>query len=63
VPWPALAGYGAGYGLGDWFEKLREKFGLKEDLTLFAAIVVVAGAAFLVMTWSRERRAARQATS
>jgi membrane protein DedA with SNARE-associated domain len=63
VPWPVLAGYGAGYGLGDWFEKLREKFGLKEDLVLFAAIVVVAGAAFLVMTWSRERRAARQAAS
>jgi len=62
VPWPVLAGYGAGYGLGDWFEKLREKFGLKEDLALFAAIVVLAGAAFLVMTWSRERRAARQAT-
>lgn len=63
VPWPVLAGYGAGYGLGDWFEKLREKFGLKEDLALFAAIVVMAGVAFLVMAWSRERRAARQATS
>ena len=63
VPWPVLAGYGAGYGLGDWFEKLREKLGLKEDLALFAAIVVVAGVAFLVMTWSRGHRAARQATS
>ena len=63
VPWPVLAGYGAGYGLGDWIEKLREKLGLKEDLALFATIVVLAGAAFVVMTWSRDRRAARQATS
>ncbi len=62
VPWPVLAGYGAGYGLGDWLEKLREKVGLKEDLALFAAIGVLAGVAFLVMAWSRERRATRQAT-
>jgi membrane protein DedA with SNARE-associated domain len=63
VPWPVLAGYGAGYGLGGWIEKLRDKFGLKEDLTLFAAIVVGAGAAFLVMSWRRARRAASPAST
>lgn len=63
VPWPVLAGYGAGYGLGDWIERLRGKLGLKEDLALFAAIVAVAGAAFFVMSWRRKRRAARPATS
>jgi len=63
VPWPVLAGYGMGYGLGDWFERLRGKFGLKEDLALFAAILAVAGLAFIAMAWSRERRAARRAAS
>jgi hypothetical protein len=46
VPLPVLAGYGAGYGLGHWIEKLRGKLGLKEDLALFAVIVVVAGLVF-----------------
>jgi len=63
VPWPVLAGYGVGYGLGGWIEKLREKFGLKEDLALFAAILAVAGAAFIVMAWNRARQATRQAVS
>jgi membrane protein DedA with SNARE-associated domain len=63
VPWPVLAGYGVGYGLGGWIEKLREKFGLKEDLALFAAILAVAGAAFIVMAWTHARQAARQAVS
>jgi membrane protein DedA with SNARE-associated domain len=63
VPWPVLAGYGVGYGLGGRIEKLRERFGLKEDLALFAAILAVAGAAFIVMAWTRARQAARQAVS
>ena len=61
VPWPVLAGYGAGYGLGGWIEKLREKLGLKEDLALFAAILAVAGVVFVARAWTRDRRAARQA--
>ena len=60
VPLPVLAGYGVGYGLGGWVGKLREKFGLKEDLALFAAILALAGAAFIVMAWTRARRAGRQ---
>jgi hypothetical protein len=63
VPLPVLAGYGAGYGLGDWIEKLRGKLGLKEDLALFAVIVVVAGLVFLVKRWSRTRRASSAASS
>jgi membrane protein DedA with SNARE-associated domain len=63
VPWPVLAGYGVGYGLGGWVERLREKVGLKEDVALFAAILAVAGAAFIVMAWIHDRRAARQAVS
>src|SRR5437867_4470397 len=57
VPWPVLAGYGAGYGLGGWIAKLRGKLGLKEDLALFAVIIGVAGLVFLVKWWSRTRRA------
>lgn len=52
VPCPVLAGFGAGYGLGDWLERLRRSVGLKEDLALFAAILAVAGTVFIVMTWS-----------
>ena len=63
VPLPVLAGYGAGYGLGHWIEKLRGKLGLKEDLALFAVIVVVAGLVFLVKRWSRTRRASSPASS
>jgi membrane protein DedA with SNARE-associated domain len=59
VPWPVLAGYGVGYGLGDWVERLRRAAGLKEDPALFAAILAVAALAFIAMTWARDRRAAR----
>jgi len=61
VPWPVLVGYGVGYGLGDWIERLLERFGVKEDIALFAAILAVAGLAFIAMTWARDRRAARRA--
>ena len=58
VPWPVLAGYGVGYGLGDWLERLRRDTGLfKEDVALFATIVALAGAAFIAMTWVRSRQA------
>jgi membrane protein DedA with SNARE-associated domain len=57
VPWPVLAGYGVGYGLGDWIERLRRAMGLMEDLALFAAILGLAGAAFIVMTWTRRQKA------
>jgi membrane protein DedA with SNARE-associated domain len=57
VPWPVLAGYGVGYGLGDWIERLRRAMGLKEDLALFAAILALAVAAFIVMTWARRQKA------
>jgi membrane protein DedA with SNARE-associated domain len=60
VPWPVLAGYGVGYGVGDWLERLRRTSGLfKEDAALFAAILVVAVVAFIAMTWARNRRGAR----
>jgi len=61
VPWPVLAGYGVGYGLGDWIERLRRAAGLKEDAALFAAILAVAALAFIALTWARDRRAARLA--
>jgi membrane protein DedA with SNARE-associated domain len=62
VPWPVLAGYGVGYGLGDWIERLRRAAGLlKEDVALFAAILAVAALAFIAMAWARNRRAARPA--
>jgi membrane protein DedA with SNARE-associated domain len=60
VPWPVLAGYGAGYGLGDWLERRRRAWGpFKDDIALFAAILAVGLAAFIVMTWARDRRGAR----
>jgi membrane protein DedA with SNARE-associated domain len=60
VPWPVLAGYGIGYGLGDWLERRRHAWGLlKEDAALFAAVLAVAGVAFIVMTWAHDRRGAR----
>ena len=46
VPWPVLAGYGVGYGLGDWVERLRRAVGLEKDAALFAAILVVGTLAF-----------------
>ena len=61
VPWPVLAGYGVGYGLGDWVERLRRAVGLKENAALFAAILAVAALAFIATTWARGRRAARPA--
>jgi membrane protein DedA with SNARE-associated domain len=63
VPWPVLAGYGLGYGAGDWLERLRRSTGLfKEDAALFAAILAVAGVAFIAMTWARDRRVTPPAT-
>ena len=55
VPWPVLAGYGVGYGLGDWIERLRRAVGLKEDVALFAAILALAGMAFIAMTWAHRK--------
>jgi len=63
VPCPVLAGYGVGYGVGDWLERLRRATGLfEEDAALFAAILVLAGAAFIALAWARNRRSARPAT-
>jgi membrane protein DedA with SNARE-associated domain len=62
VPWPVLAGYGVGYGLGGWIERLRRAAGLKEDVALFAAILALAGAAFVTMAWARDRRPASSAS-
>ena len=60
VPCPVLVGYGVGYGLGDWLERRRHAWGLfKEDAALFAAILAVAGVAFIVITWAHDRRGAR----
>jgi len=56
-----LAGDGVGYGLGDRIERLRRAAGLREDAALFAAILAVAGVAFIAMTWARDRRAPRPA--
>jgi len=62
VPCPVLVGYGVGYGAGDWLERLRRATGLfKEDTALFAAILVLAGVALIVMAWARGRRAAGSA--
>jgi membrane protein DedA with SNARE-associated domain len=57
VPWPVLAGYGVGYGLGDWIERLRRSVGLKEDVALFAAILALAGVALIAMAWARRQEA------
>jgi membrane protein DedA with SNARE-associated domain len=62
VPWPVLAGYGVGYGLGDRLERLRRAVGLKEDLALFAAILVLAVVAYVARSRARDRRAARSAS-
>ncbi len=43
--------------LGDWIEQLRRALGLKEDAVLFAAILALAGVAFIVMAWTRRREA------
>ena len=62
VPWPVLAGYGVGYGLGERLERLRRATGvLKEDAALFAAILALAGLAFIAITWCRRGQAARPA--
>ena len=50
-----------GYGLGGWIERLRRAAGLKEDVALFAAILALAGVAFIATAWARDRRAARPA--
>jgi membrane protein DedA with SNARE-associated domain len=60
VPWPVLAGYGVGYGLGDWLERRRHAWGpFKDDIALFGAILAIGLAAFIVMRWARDRRGAR----
>ena len=62
VPWPVLAGYGVGYGVGDRLERLRRATGLfKEDAALFGAILALAGVAFIVMVRAKGRRAAGSA--
>lgn len=62
VPWPVLAGYGVGYGFGDWLERLRRASGvLKDDTALFAAILALAGVAYLALARARNRRAPRPA--
>jgi membrane protein DedA with SNARE-associated domain len=61
VPWPWLAGYGVGDGLGAGIERVRRAAGLREDAALFAAILAVAALAFIAMTWARAPRAARSA--
>jgi membrane protein DedA with SNARE-associated domain len=57
VPWPVLAGYGVGYGLGEWIERLRRAAGLKEDVALFTGILALAGVAFIAMAWTRRQEA------
>jgi membrane protein DedA with SNARE-associated domain len=57
VPYPVLAGY----GLGDWIERLRRAAGLEKDAALFAATLTVASLEFIVMMWARDRQAARPA--
>jgi membrane protein DedA with SNARE-associated domain len=61
VPWPVLAGYGVGYGLGDWIERLRRAAGLEEDVALFAAILAVAAPALLIGSLSSVSPAAHAA--
>src|SRR5215813_240433 len=63
VPWPVLAGFGIGYGLEGYIEKLRAKLGLKEDLALFAAVLAMAGACIVIRAWFRDRRGERPAVS
>jgi hypothetical protein len=46
-----------GYGLGDWLERLRRAVGLREDVPLFAAILALAGVAFIAMAWARRKEA------
>jgi membrane protein DedA with SNARE-associated domain len=60
VPCPVLAGYGVGYGLGDWLARRRHAWGLfKEDAALFAAILAVAGVAYIAITWAHDGRGGR----
>jgi membrane protein DedA with SNARE-associated domain len=63
VPFPVLAGYLVGYGLGDWLERARRGSALfRHDGALFAAILALAGAAFAGMIWVRDRHARRGAS-
>lgn len=61
IPWPVLAGYGVGYGLGDWVERLRSATGLEGDAALFATVVASAALAIIAARWLQDRRAARLA--
>jgi membrane protein DedA with SNARE-associated domain len=58
VPWPVLAGYGIGYGLGEHIERLRRMAGG------FERVAAVALLAALVIVWIRwQRRAGRARVS
>jgi hypothetical protein len=46
-----------GYGLSGWIERLRRAVGLREDVPLFAAILALAGVAFIAMAWARGQEA------
>jgi len=64
VPWPVLAGYGVGYGLGGWVEALRKKLNLEKDLIFFVVILLVAAGFLALRLWRQRRRetlASRQA--
>jgi len=56
-----LFGFGIGYGFAGWVEKIRAKLGLKQDLALFAAVIVVGALGFAVKAWLRDRRGERPA--
>ena len=57
VPWPVLAGYGVGYGLGDWIERLRRAAGLKHDAALFAILLATALGAIIATARARRQQA------
>jgi len=59
VPWPVLAGYGVGFGLGDWVEALRRKMRLEEDLIFFVVVLAVTGSLVILRTRRRRRRTPR----
>ena len=59
VPWPVLAGYGVGFGLGGWVEALRRKMRLEEDLIFFVVVLAVTGSLVILRTRRRRRRTPR----
>src|SRR5215470_6951844 len=48
-------------GFAGWVEKIRAKLGLKQDLALFAAVIVVGALGFAVKAWLPDRRGERPA--